>query len=500
MNRSHLKIVCLLLSALLTSTTGAGGRIGRISGDLPAAVERPLTLGECVQRALRHGFDLEIENFNVEAARESIVDARSQFDPLLSASISRNVLRFAGDTLLPRTRSESTSTSAGVSQRLTLGTDLALGTNLGRSEIDPASAALNPAYASDLTLALRQPLLKGLGTTVNKAPIRRAEIGLDNAERSYESRALDVIQATEIAYYVLSGSREQLGVFEASLSLAEKLLEEAKARNAAGMSTKLDVLQAEVGVANARRGILEARNAVQDSEDTLLSLMGRFELDEALGPTSVDEVNRIDLPQIESSFAMALQHQPEYAGARAAIDLARLDTTLARNDLKPSLDLDVALGVNGSDRTSRGAFSHTFAGDDNAWQAGLLVTYPIGRRGEKARYRQSQSRLTRQELQLKQLEQDILLDVRSAVRDIETNFQSVQIAAQAADLARQQYEAEIARFKSGLSTSRRVLEAQTDLQSARVAHAQSKLDLSTARSRLRRIESNGLEHYGGGVK
>jgi outer membrane protein TolC len=86
--------------------------------------------------------------------------------------------------------------------------------------------------------------------------------------------------------------------------------------------------------------------------------------------------------------------------------------------------------------------------------------------------------------------------VRNAVRDVDTSRESVTIAAQAADLAQRQYEAETERFRNGLSTSRRVLEAQTDLESARVAHLQARLDLQTARAALRRLEGTSLQRYG----
>ncbi len=47
--------------------------------------------------------------------------------------------------------------------------------------------------------------------------IRRAELGLAVADNNYEGRALDVIQGTENAYYLVTGARDQLQVFRASL-------------------------------------------------------------------------------------------------------------------------------------------------------------------------------------------------------------------------------------------------------------------------------------------
>lgn len=98
-------------------------------------------------------------------------------------------------------------------------------------------------------------------------------------------------------------------------------------------------------------------------------------------------------------------------------------------------------------------------------------------------------------MRLKQLEQNIELQVRSAVRSVETNLESVKIAILAARLSEQQYELEKAKFDAGQSTSRRVLEAQDDLESARVSELQAKVSLHTAISGLHRIEGSSLQRY-----
>jgi outer membrane protein TolC len=460
------------------------------------AMAEPLTLGEVVRRALAKGFDMELQGYDLAIARDNVANAKSEFDPQLAATAGKTVFRERADELLPGSRSVGINTNIGLSQRLATGADVGIGANLDRSQLNPSFAALNPAYASGLTMAVRQPLLKRFGAGINRAAIRSAEIGLDNAGRSFRSRALDVILSAEAAYYQLTGTREQLQVLRASLELAEKLLNEARSRRRAGMATKLDELQAQVGVSNAKRAVVEAENAVKSAEDELLALMGRFELDRTLGPAETQEAIPETSPEVEKSYELALQNQPELASARALLDLDKLDLSLAKDDLKPSLDLDLALGFNGDDASERSAFDRAFASERSSWQAGVTLRYPLGRVGEKARYRQARATLNRDQLALQQLEQDTLVRVRNAVRDVQTGMESVKLAAESADLSEKQHEYENARFRAGLSTSRRVLEAQVDLENARVAQVQAKLNLQTALANLRRIEGTGLDHYG----
>jgi outer membrane protein TolC len=463
----------------------------------PIAPGAALSLAECVSRALAQGFDLEIERQSLSIAQDDIPIARSAFRPIFSANTAKSFARSAFDDGVPGSRSDSVDAGAGVSQRMLLGTQVGIGVQNSRFNRDPVIDALNPAYTSDLTLSVRQPLLKGFGTRLNTQVIRRAEIGAGIAGNNYEGRALDVIQATENSYYLLTGARDQLQVFRASLQLAQALLSESQSRRDAGMATRLDVLQAEVGVANARRSVLEAQRTVRSSEDSLTALIGRFQFDTPIGTTSAEtDAATEPTPTIETSYQLALDRYPALLNARANMEIAKLDVDFAHNDLLPSVDLDLALGFNADDRTRRGSFSGVTEPEGHSWQAGVSVVYPLGRMAEKARFRQSRYALTQAELLAHQLEQDVLVAVRNAVRDVETSQESVGIAAQAAGLAQRQYEAETARFRAGLSTSRRVLEAQTDLESARVANLQARLDLQTARATLRRLEGTSFGRYG----
>lgn len=477
------------------------------SSDIPSPSSHtaPLTLGECIQRALAKGFDLELQRHELAIAKEELPIAESRFDPVLSAASARSADRSSHEAAAPDLRSSGLDSQIGITQRLPSGTVVSLGSRLDRfasnhpvTTIDGTTLTTTSSrlsYTSGLTLALTQPLLKGLGR-VNRIPLRQAEIDAEIAEQTYADRALDIIQRTETAYYLLAGARERLSVFRTSQLLAERLLAEAEARHAAGMATKLDLLEARVGIANARLNVLQAENAVRASEDQLLALIGRFEFDTSLGQMIVDEPLPETTPSIEGSYAFALARQPALRNARAAVELSRLRLALAKDDLKPSVDLDLTLGLTGDDERRSEAFANVFEPERSSWQAGLSITYPLGRAAERARFRQATHALTRDELAVRQLEQDVLLAIRNAIRNVQTSRESVRLAALAASLAQEQYEAERTRYRAGLSTSRRVLEAQQDLESARVSELQAKLDLRTAFSALYRIEGSSLERYG----
>lgn len=478
MNLSR-RFAALLTTGLLVASS--------LPAQEPATSE--LTLEQCIARALQRNFDLEISRYNPQIAADGIDVAKGGYEPQLSITGGRSGSETGpgGETF------NSTDLRVGVSQRLYTGTTLSASSQIDRSSRNPALAT-NPAYDADITLSVRQSLLQGAGLAVNRAGIERAEIGLQRANLDHKARVLDVIQDTENAYYNLAFAREQLAVRNFSLSLAQRLFEEAKTRRDTGVATDLDVLQAEVGVANARRGVILAGQSVQDRQDALLALIGQFELDASLGVVRFKETGGA-LPVFASSFQMAKQNQPDFLSSQAAIEQFKIDLRLAKDAAKPDLSVGAALGLNGRNGSGGDAFSDALDPQSHSWQVDFSFNYPWGRKADKARERQSLAALSREQTRLRQIEQSIEVQVRSAVRSVEANTESVNIAAQASGLSQKQYELEKEKFNAGLSTSRRVLEAQDDLEVARINELQARVNLANAISALHRLEGSSLQRY-----
>jgi outer membrane protein TolC len=464
-----------------------------------AAENVPLTLQDCVQRALQNGFDIEIQRYTPAIAKDSVDIARGSFIPTLSLTGSQSHANTGPIDSAPGTKSDARLTDLGITELLQTGTAVSLSTSLDRSENNPASLAsltsfYNPAYTSDFTVSVTQPLLSGAGTAVTTATLNRARIGQQRADYDFKAQVLNIVQQTEGAYYNLVYAREQLDVYKVSLDLANRLLEEAQEKKIVGTATAIDVLQAQVGVASARSNVLSAEQSVKDSTDALLALIGRFELDAPLGTTKLEDFSG-QLPVIESSYELAIRNQPDYISAKMQLDQFKLDLVVAKNALKPTFNLNGALGFNGAKGSGYDAFSSAVGRDNNTWQVGFTLSYPWGQVSNKARYHQSLATLNQQTLTVHQLEQSILVQVRSAVRAVETNNEKVKIAAIGTEFSTKEYDLESARFAAGLATSRDVLQAQSDLQNARVTELQARVTLQNSISALHRLEGSSLERY-----
>lgn len=472
-------------------------------GVRPATQGPVLSLEECVTRALNKNFALRIQRFETDNAKEALLVARAVFDPALELTTSRFGTRdpqrtvnlnAQGDVVIVQSTRSGDSTRLGITQELPTGTVVSVGRNLNREKSFPVRTLPNPTYDSDVSLSVRQPLLRNAGTRYNRSGIERAKLGITLANLDLKSGVLTVVRNVESAYYELAFAREQLTVRRFSLEVADKLLEENRSRRTSGVATDLEVLQAEVGVANARRDVLLSEQAVHDREDTLLAEIEPFGFNQPLGDIRLDE-DPTPVINAERSYQLARDNTPEYAAARTFIKQLEIDSNVARRNRLPILDVGADVGYSARDDSYSSAASGVWDRKGYSWQVDATLRFPWGLRADRARYRQSLNALRREEVNLQQIEQNILVEVRAAVRSVETNVESARISSLATQLSQRQFELEKARYDAGLSTFRRVQEAQEQFDTARVNELQSRVTLRNALADLSRIEGSSLAHY-----
>lgn len=457
-----------------------------------------LTLEECIARALGQNFDLQIQTFTKDSAAQSLLIAEADFEPDLAFTTSRSesVQATASSTLDGAANPSSTAYNNRLSatQRISTGATVTAATNLNRAGSNSRNTLLNPSFNSDFSLTVRQPILSGAGRAFNRAAIERAKIGLDRSNLDFKTSVLTVVRNVEAAYYNVGFAREQLAVRRFSLELAERLLEENKARMNTGIATDLEVLQAEVGVANARRSLIQAEQTVRNNEDALLNLIGRFEFNSPLGGVSLADAP-VPAISFERSYQLARENAPSYASTKLSIEQIKIDVMTTKSQAKPALSVGATGGYNAREASPGRSAEELWSGDGYNWTLDLQLNMPLGFKAEKARHRQAIINLAREEARLQQIEQTLLVDVRSAVRSVETNIESVAISAKATELSQRQFDLEKARFDAGISTFRRVQETQEDLDTARVAELQARIALRIALADLARLEASSLERY-----
>jgi outer membrane protein TolC len=345
-------------------------------------------------------------------------------------------------------------------------------------------------------LTLTQPILRNFGFDVNRTRIRIAETNQEISDSSLKDRVMRVVTLVQDLYWELVFRIQELEVRRLSLKLAQDLLAQTRVQVAVGTQPQLSILEGEAGVAAREEAVIVAENNVRNVEDRLKEVLSIFEDRQrggvAIVPTDAPQftIEEIDL---ERALEAAFDHRPDYRQARLEIDSRSLNERFTRNQLWPVLDLQGQVGLNGLDDNLGDSVNHFTSGNWVQYQVGLTLRYPLGNRAAKSRFTRARLEVEQAKAILERTEQRILVEVREAVRNVETNIKRVSVTRGARELAQKKLEAEEKKLAVGLSSVREVLRFQDDLSLEQSREIQALTDYKVSLANLERAKGTTLE-------
>ena len=460
---------------------------------MPSTVEAgpesiPLSLEEAVETALQRNLGLLVERFERAQFRLRIDESLGIYDFNIDSTAqmfefnepSTGFLSGVGRT--ETNTSERRELNLRGSQLTPWGGVFSLVPNLRRDEVSSEFADPNPQFRADLDLEAVQPLLRNFGSIATDRGIRIAQLNSEISREVFEQQVASTLQQVENAYWDLVEARQQVEVARESLGLARELHQMNRVRVDVGTLAPLELVQSEVGIATREEQIILAEADVQRAEDELRRLMHleQGELwEKPIIPTTPAETERPNL-DLEASIATALAERPELRNQRLRNDLLDLESRFFRNQMLPRLDLEANYGYTGiggdfRDESGRvvestgmsGAIDQLQDGDFEGWRVALVFGYPLQNRTARARKVIADLDLEQGVNELSELEETIVVEVRTAVRGVRTAAQQIESTRASRVLAERNLDAERKRYENGLSTSFQVLEITEDLTAAR---------------------------------
>ncbi|HSC58293.1 MAG TPA: TolC family protein [Gemmatimonadales bacterium] len=284
-------------------------------------------------------------------------------------------------------------------------------------------------------------------------------------------------QAAGLAWLRAVSAEETVRAREADSVVAAELLRMAQQQLAAGASAAIDVTRAEVNVAVIRGQLVEARNARAQSRLDLNRALF-FPADTVIALADTLDAGTTDLPSDEAgAVAFAMAHRPEMAAERERTRAAALQRSAVTWENLPSV-----AGFGQVNESGIKADSLHYS-----WSVGLQVNVPIFDGLRRQRRAQEQSaKLDAQQFREKDLQNAIAIEARSALLDLTSAREAVEVAGVRLALATQELQQAEERFRAGAAGSVETSQAQLGLFSARDALIQSKVNLGSARVRAYR--------------
>ncbi len=415
------RTVCMTMLALWVVTVAAAAEPPQIRPELR------LSLHDAIQAAVDN-------NVNVRLLRERIAAAQAQADTSLGALLP-NVSGYATG------RNQTVNLAAfGIPQN-SLG---ALGVPGGVTQPFEVYDARANLVQNIFSLSLIQRW-------------RAARSGVDVASLEAEVTKRDVMATAGLLYMEAIRAEAAVKARQADMELSEQLLKLAQDRKKAGVATGLDVTREEVQLENTRQRLLVAQN---DQESAKLNLIRALGIDFDVRLTLTDELTLVTVPSQSPTEALVAAHEnrTELKAQITRQKLASLSLSSVTSERIPSLSFNGDYGWIGV--KPEDAFA--------TYTAGLMFSVPIFDGGQReGRISENRSRMRQESIRMKDVSDQITLEVRNALLTLDSSTQQVAVAEKGIELAMKELTFARDRFAAGLATNIEVTNAQTSVARAR---------------------------------
>ncbi|TWT44631.1 Outer membrane efflux protein [Phycisphaerae bacterium RAS1] len=476
--------------------------VQRYANEYLAQVARPtkvkLSLSECIQRALEHNFEIRVESYNPAISQTQIVEAEAAFDTEFFLDSSYSPRDNATASTLQTGKSDTRLVRAGIRQLLPSGMQVSTSVQMQRFSADFQFQRLNPAYSSSFVAEFRQPLMRGFGLDVNRAQINARRVEFNSAYEVYTQRVRDRLLDVERAYWRLLAARRIAAVFAETLAQNRVTAEGIEQRRFHD-ATEVEIQNSRASFKQREVQYIETVKKVKDAEDILKGLLNDPELllsrDIELVPTDLPLIAGLALDQFAEVRA-ALDERSEIRQARLAVDGARINTGVAKNQTMPQLDLAFQYEVQGVGGTADNSFGQLTQSRFQSYNVTLTFSVPIGNRARLAAWNRARTQETQAMTRVYQVMEAVVVEVNTAVRNLVVRFSQIAPQYESANAAERNLRALQARTAkidpAFLDTELRGVE---QLNSTRQTLLQIITDYNISIAELERAKGTLLTHY-----
>lgn len=465
---------------------------------------RSMTLEDAIKTALEHNLDIQVQKLGPTIARFNLSGSYSVYEPTLNLSGFHSYRSQPGGTDefgRPKGSREVEIDSfngallPGLSGVFPTGLQYRMDANVTHSTFSPPEFE---EYSGNWTLRLEQPLLRDSWIDAGRAQIQINKKNLKISELALLGQIMLTINNVEQAYYNLIFARESVRVQEAALELSRRSLMETRTKVDVGTLAQLEIKQSEAQAATSEADLITAQRNLALQENILKSLLAS-EYADWYNIRIVPEEKLIAVPisfDIQESWRRGLTLRPDLQQARVDIERRDINLRYLKNQMFPALDLVGTYGHNGLN-TTYGRVLEDLGRDENpAYSYGAVLSIPLGNIGPRNRFRASKAEKHQALLQLKRLEQDIMVQIDDAIKLAQSSYDRVQATRQAREFAEAALDAEQKKLESGKSTPFFVLQFQRDLTAARFEEIRALAEYNNSLSQLAFREGTTLQRHG----
>jgi outer membrane protein len=438
-NRKGANTTMIILLLILTLAAAPG-----------ASAQKPLTLDQAVDLALRQNTSLRAASLDHESSTWNTRQAYTNFLPRVE--LSAGVTRIDAETDARANAAVDFIREAAVP----LGIPQSLLANI-------RPFAYRQTYATDVTVV--QPIYNG---GMELAGLKAANAREDQSAYSLQEAQQALIAGVRTSYFAVLRNEALLALAKESSERTRRWLDMMVRREELGERTPTDVLRFRVQLAQEEGNIVSAGNLLASSRLHLNELMGEpldadYVLEEvaSMNPDSATAT----LPSAPGADTVLADH-PAILAAEASVRLAETGINLAWTRFQPRVNLAFQYGWEHNNTAALDGY--------HPWALALTLNWPIFNSfGDYANLQKSEAEAGRAAEEMETFRRQLRIQATDAALNLEAALQRVDIASVGLREAVKVLESVSRRYELGSASN-------VDLIDAHTAHTQAKTGYITA--------------------
>jgi outer membrane protein TolC len=306
---------------------------------------------------------------------------------------------------------------------------------------------------------------------------RTARLNYLSSQESSRQTTNETVFNVKRGYYNYLLAKQLVGVTEEALNLAGKTYQNVKNMYEVGMASRLDLLRAEVRVANLKPPLIQARNNVAVAELSLKTLLG-LDVAQPVEVTGEMTYTPVEI-NLEQSLAKAVLNRPELSQLQYQKQMAGEMIKIAKADYLPT----IAVSGNYNTWADRLAFGK------NNWQnfyaINLVLSLPLFNGLQTpARVAESQALIRELDFTEKGFVNNIKFEVQAAYLTLNNAQEALLSQEKNIDAAQESVRVAELNYGEGLITITDLGAAQVALSEARINYLRAIYEYTVSLAQL----------------
>lgn len=437
--------------------------------EIQTALQRPLTLEDCLGIALAKNLTLKQAEKDLARAQAARSGSWGAYLPLLTFDGNKtNATTEEPDSLdkFSETLFRNQATITGRAQLyFPTGATITAAREIFRDAQTPFDDDFTKDEDREFALTITQPLLRGFGPSVSNQRLLSAGNIRNVQENALEAQRWLIVYQVKRAFYNVLVQRELLKVNEATVASDSALVAASNALVIAKLASRRDVLSAQIRYDEDRAALFNAYNDYQSTLDILKDLLGiplttTINLAESSLEFSAGAQNEERLVQ------GAMQNNPQLRSLNHLLREAKLRRGVAKNAVLPRLDIyGVYSSAKASDLIEPKERTRT-----GALQAGLNFSYSFLHREAGAQAQDAELAVRQQEERLLDAQRQIELNIRDIARSLSNSEKEAAAIKRSIEAAEQKLDFARTMFNLGRASNLDVTDAQEFLLRAKTLY------------------------------